>query len=199
MVESAAVRRSLTGSGFYGSESWFRLDYSTFEQMKSYGATWATMTSGVAEFGLWGAGAQTTTNSPTLGEQVVWEGDVGMSLNLFLLQPSVDRPLGLYLGGLAGFSRGWLEGAFGDGLNSYQLGWEAGAFARVGTDNLTFIPRITRRSARVHVLSDAVTGAISEQTIIMGAEAKLAVLVPGVFVHLSDGTSRTVLAVTFAF
>lgn len=195
----ASSRRTLTGRGFYGSGRWLRLHYSSLEQTKSAGITWAKMTSGAVEFALWGEGAQTTVEGPAVEDLKVWDTDLGMSLNLFLVQPSSGFPLGFYLGGLGGLSRSWADGAFDEGVNRYRYGWDVGAFGRLGNDDISLVPRVVRRWTKNNSTSDLVTEPWVVETIILGAEANLGGFVPGVFLHLVDDTSRTVIAVTFAF
>ena len=193
--QSARVSR-ISGPGFYGSNSWFRLHYGMIDETKSGGLSWATMASNFAEFGLWGVVSRT----PGFGDLIVWDTDAGLSLNLFLFQPNGRRPLGLYVGGLASFGRSFLADAFGDGINRYMYGWEAGLLGRIGSDELSFIPRAAYRSARHQFASSDVDAEPwTVETIIMGFEAKLQNAVPGVFVHLSDGTRLTILSLTFAF
>lgn len=199
VVRAPATRRTLTGRGFYGRGRWLRFHYSKLDQTKSAGLTWAKMTSGAAEFALWGAGSQETVTGPATEELQFWDADIGMSLNLFLVQPSSGFPIGFHLGGLAGLARAWTDGAFDDGVNRYRYGWEVGAFGRVGTDAVSFVPRISRQWAKNKSTSDVLPDSWVVETIILGAEANLGGFVPGVFLHLADDTSRTVLAVTFAF
>jgi hypothetical protein len=157
------------------------------------------MASSFAEFSLSGTGAQAISGTPTFDEFTLWDADVGMSFNLFLLQPKAELPLGLYLGGLAGVSRAWLDGAFGDGQNRYRYGWEAGAFGRIGTDDVALVPRIAWRWSKNKLISELVTEPWVLETTVIGVEGKLGGFVPGVFVHLADSANLTVIAVTIAY
>lgn len=195
----ASSRRALTGRGFYGTGQWVRLHYSSLDETKSAGIAWGKMVSGAFEFALSGSASQETIESAAPEELNAWDADIGMSLNLFLVQPSGDFPLGLYLGGLAGLARTWTDGTFDEGLNRYRYGWETGAFGRLGNDAVSFVPRVAWRWAKNRSTSDLIPDPWVVETIIVGAEAKFAGFVPGVFLHLSDDTSRTVVAVTFAF
>ena len=92
-----------------------------------------------------------------------------------------------------------MSDAFSDGIDRWRYGWEAGVFGRVGNDRFALIPRAVLQKTKHDLASGEDTEAWNVRTIIMGAEAKLGGLVPGVFVHLTDGTTLTIIGLTFAF
>jgi hypothetical protein len=195
----ATSPRAAMGPGFYGEATWVRLEYSSLDDTKSGGITWARMTSSAFQIALWGTAGRTETVGIGLGDVQLWDADTGLSLSLFLLRPRPELPVGLHVGALASFSRAWLSESFSDGTNRYRYGWEAGAFGRIGEGDIALVPRITYRSTRNQLLGDIETEPFDRDLVILGIELKLLGVVPGVFFQRSEGQSLTIVGLTFAF
>lgn len=198
-VVEAPSRRTRRYGGFYGPGSWLRLQYGKIGETESGAISWANNASGAVEFGLSGGGSRLATNVGGFDTNL-WNADTSLWLNLFLLQPSRDVPVGLYIGGLAGFNRAWVSDGFGEGQNRYRYGWESGLYGAIGNTDIVLIPRVAYQSTRIRVASTGMDiEPIPVKRVIMGAEILVSGIAPGVFVDISDGETLTIFALTFTF
>ena len=191
--------------GFYNQRKWSRLSIGAFENALLAELSSARMLGRSFELGTFVRGTRFDIDP----EEFWYSLEVQGQLNLFLLQPRGVSPLGVYGGGFLGWSQYFLGANVPENVNTLHYGAEAGGYLHLGSDDVLFIPRAALQIQRIsylgsdtppaHVLRAGIAEEGTFTALLLGVDASLGGIVPGLLLTIRDGEQSATFRLTFAY
>ena len=189
--------------GFYNQRKWSRLSIGAFENALLAKISWARMLGRSFELGWFVRGTRFDIDP----EEFWYSIQVRGQMKLFLLQPRGVSPLGVYGGGFLGWSNYFLGSFVTENINTLHYGAEVGGYLHLGGDDVLFIPRAALQFGRIsylgsdtppaHVLRAGVAEEGTFTALLLGIDASLGGLVPGLLLTIRDGQQSATFRLTF--
>lgn len=184
---SDAVRTFDDEGGLYGRGGWGRLAFSSTEGPHPGGElAWARMLSPIVEFrneiqgrrrtdgvlpGIEKLGGGPFSGDSATEEDAVWDLEVSGALSVYLMQPSLELPFGLHIGGFGDWTR--YMGSITPSVGSYQTigyGGEVGGFYRNQKGNVV---RVAVQIGQIRYTGDDDTLTESLVNLLVGVEPRI--------------------------
>lgn len=197
--------------GLYGRGGWGRLAFSSTEGPHPGGElAWARMLSPIVEFrneiqgrrrtdgvlpGIEKLGGGPFSGDVATEDDAVWDVEVSGALSVYLLQPSLDLPFGLHVGGFGDWTR--FMGSITPSVGSYQTigyGGEVGGFYRNQKGNVV---RVAVQLGQIRYSGDDETVTESLVNLLVGIEPRLGSIQFGAWVGRQNGQNFMKAGIVF--